>query len=138
MPIPTRGIATGDADGDGRLDFAVARQFGPPVFYQNVSPDAGAFLGLRLREETTGAPVIGAEVTVTAQDGRTFVNRVDGGSGHSGKRAHSVHIGLGKDVSGPQKVHLKWRDRTGQVREQDLQLTPGWHTIQLGSQAKEK
>ncbi|MFC4057167.1 CRTAC1 family protein [Planomonospora corallina] len=137
VPIPTRGIATGDADGDGRLDFAVARQFGPPVFYRNVSPDTGAFLGLRLSDES-GSPVIGAEATVTTADGRTFLGRVDGGSGHSGKRAHAVHIGLGKGVSGPQKVHLTWRDRTGQVREQDLQLTPGWHALQLGSQAKEK
>jgi hypothetical protein len=49
-----------------------------------------------------------------------------------------VHLGLGKNVTGPVTVHLRWRDRTGQVREQDLQLSPGRHAIQLGSQAKEK
>jgi enediyne biosynthesis protein E4 len=142
VPVPTRGIATGDADGDGRLDFAVARQWDAPVFYHNDSP-AGAFLGLRLSHEGTpgspgspGSPVVGAQVTVTTADGHKYISRVDGGSGHSGKRSHEVHIGLGQD-SGPVQVHLQWRDRTGDVHEQDLQLTTGWHSLQLGSQAKE-
>ncbi|MFB9890914.1 CRTAC1 family protein [Planobispora takensis] len=151
VPVPTRGIATGDADGDGLLDFAVARQFDVPVFYRNTSPSRGAFLGLRLTHESAGSsgdssaglpaagtPVIGAQATVTTADGRTFVGRVDGGSGHSGKRSKEIHIGLGENVTGPLRVHLTWRDLTGQPREQDLQLTPGWHRLQLGSQAKEK
>ncbi|MGH3991635.1 MAG: ASPIC/UnbV domain-containing protein, partial [Pseudonocardiaceae bacterium] len=138
VPIPTRGIATGDADGDGRLDFAVARQWDAPVFYRNVSPSAGSFLGLRLSHESApGSPVIGAQVTVATPDGRSFVSKVDGGSGHSGKRSHEVHIGLG-DVAGPVTARLSWRDRTGQVREQELQLTTGWHSLQLGSKATER
>ncbi|HZN70164.1 MAG TPA: CRTAC1 family protein [Micromonosporaceae bacterium] len=154
VPVPTRGIATGDSDGDGRLDFAVARQWDEPIFYHNDSPTQGAFLGLRLTHETagapagpaavpgelpaTGSPAVGAQVTVTTSDGRTFIGRVDGGSGHGGKRSHEVHIGLGPDSSGPVRVHLRWRDRTGQVHEQDLQLAPGWHSLQLGTQAIER
>jgi hypothetical protein len=149
-PVPTRGIATGDADGDGRLDFAVARQWDEPVFYRNDSPSPGAFLGLRLTYPTqqteafpgalpaSGSPVIDAQVTVTTPDGRRFVDRVDGGSGHSGKRSNEVHIGLGQDVTGPVQAHLTWRDRSGQVRTQDLQLTTGWHSLQLDTQAKER
>jgi hypothetical protein len=141
VPVPTRGIATGDADGDGRLDFAVARQWDAPVFYHNDSP-AGAFLGLRISHEgAPGSPVIGAQVTVTTPDGHKYISRVDGGSGHSGKRSHEVHFGLGLDygdTAGPLQVHLQWRDRTGAVHEQDLQLTTGWHSLQLGRQAKER
>jgi hypothetical protein len=149
-PVPTRGIATGDADGDGRLDFAVARQWDEPVFYRNDSPAPGAFLGLRLTypaQQTQafpgalpapGSPVIDAQVSVTTADGRKFVDRVDGGSGHSGKRSNEVHLGLGPDVTGPVQVHLTWRDRSGQVRTQDLQLTTGWHSLQLDTQAKER
>lgn len=74
---------------------------------------------------------------MTTPDGRTLIGRVDGGSGHSGKRAHAVHIGLGENVSGPLDVQLTWRDRTGELRKQTLRLTPGWHRLQLGSQAKE-
>ncbi|PZF98069.1 CRTAC1 family protein [Micromonospora endophytica] len=148
VPIPSRGIATGDADGDGRLDFALARQWDAPVFYQNQSPTPGAFLGLRLVHPGTtgtasgdglpaaGSPVVGARVTVTTPDGRTVTGQVDGGSGHSGKRGFEVHLGLGA-VTGAVQVRLDWRDRTGAVRQQQLSLQPGWHTLELGSQAQE-
>ncbi|MGW4637234.1 CRTAC1 family protein [Sphaerisporangium sp. NPDC004334] len=147
IPTPTRGIATGDADGDGRLDFAVARQWDEPVFYSNQSPDTGAYLGLKLFRDTpaspgalpaAGSPVTGAQVCVKTADGRTYVARVDGSSGHSGRRSTDVHIGLGQNVTGPLTVNVKWRDRTGQVHAQDLQLATGWHTLELGQQAKEK
>jgi len=137
VPVPTRGMATGDADGDGRLELVVARQWEDPVFYCNMSKDTGGFLGLRLTDEA-GSPVIGAQVTVTLSDGSTRLGRVDGGSGHSGKRSQDVHIGLGQGADGPVRARLTWRDRTGDVREKDLQLTPGWHSLQLGADAKEK
>ncbi|MGI5238427.1 CRTAC1 family protein [Dactylosporangium sp. CA-139066] len=136
VPVPTRGIAVGDADGDGRLDLAVARQWDQPVFYHNDSPDPGDYLDLRLDRETTGSPAIGAEVRVTTADGRHLIGQVDGGSGHSGKRAFGVHIGLGA-AAGPVDAHIVWRDGTGTVRQQDLRLSPGRHTLTLGAQAQE-
>ncbi|WP_409466980.1 CRTAC1 family protein [Amycolatopsis sp. GA6-003] len=146
-PVPTRGIAVGDAFGDGRLDFAVARQFDAPVFYRNTSPAPGAFLGLKLYRDdpaapgslpAPGTPVIGAQATVTTADGRVHIGHVDGGSGHSGKRSQDVHFGLGENVAGPLQVDLKWRDSSGQPHEQRLQLGTGWHTLTLGATAKEK
>jgi len=146
VPIPTRGIATGDADGDGRLDFAVARQYGDPIFYHNETPTPGGSLDLSLIHEepaTTGtapapgSPVIGAEIVVTTADGTKYVDRVDGGSGHSGKRSSEVHIGLGSAV-GPVQAHLKWRDRQGAVHQQELKLSQGRHSLVLGDQAKER
>ncbi|GAA0379018.1 RNA-binding protein [Acrocarpospora corrugata] len=143
IPVPTRGVATGDADGDGRLDMAVARQWDEPVFYQNTSTSEGGFLGLRLTHERadaslSGSPVVGAQVTLTMPDGRKQISRVDGGSGHSGKRSSEVHFGLGENVTGPVQVNLCWRDRSGEIHEQNLQLSPGWHDIQLGAQATER
>ncbi|GAA0565891.1 CRTAC1 family protein [Actinomadura livida] len=152
IPIPTRGVATGDADGDGRLDLAIARQWDEPLFYRNDGPASGASLALRLihppgpgKKAATGAegdalpapgsPVVGAQVTVKT-GGRTLRGRVDGASGHGGKRSHEVFIGLG-DEHGPVTAHLAWRDRTGQVREQDLTLAPGQHVLQLGAHAQE-
>lgn len=147
VPVPTRGIATGDAMGNGLLDFAVARQWDAPVYYRNNSPSPGSYLSLKLTYDTpsapgplpaTGSPVIGAEVKVTTPDGKTFLGRVDGGSGHSGFRSHEVHIGLGAGVTGPLKVHLQWRDLHGTLRQQDLTMNPGSHSFTLGAQAKEK
>ncbi|MEJ2856056.1 MULTISPECIES: CRTAC1 family protein [unclassified Saccharothrix] len=137
VPVPTRGIATGDVDGDGLLDMAVSRQWEDPVFYHNTGKSSNGFLGLRLTNEDGGAPAIGAQVTIKTSDGRTQMNRVDGGSGHSGKRSHEVHFGLG-DAKGPVTAHIKWRDTDGKIHEQDLTLSAGWHDLQLGDQAKEK
>lgn len=140
VPGPSRGVATGDADGDGRLDLAVARQWNDPVFYHNVSPSAGSYLELSLTHAGSaapGSPVVDAQVTAVTSNGRRFISHVDGGSGHSGKRSDEVHIGLGPNATGPVRVHLRWRDRTGVVRTADLRLAPGRHALQLGSQAKE-
>jgi enediyne biosynthesis protein E4 len=145
-PIPTRGIATGDADGDGDLDLAVARQFAEPIFYDNQAPNPGGYLNLALTHEQTatvgsapapGSPVTGAQVKVTTADGKTYIQRVDGGSGHGGKRSSEVHIGLG-NAAGPVQVQLQWRDRQGTVHQQDLELNQGRHSLVLGDQVKER
>lgn len=145
-PVPTRGIATGDADGDGQLDMAVARQYADPVFYANQAPDPGGYLNLTLTHEqertvgtapVAGSPVIGAQVEVTTANGEKFIQRVDGGSGHSGRRSHEVHIGLG-DHAGPVSVQLQWRDRQGEVHKQRLELGQGRHALVLGDSAKKR
>ena len=55
----SRGIAIADVDGDGRLDYAVANQWEPSIFYHNLSPHPGEFMGLRLRL-APDRPAIGA------------------------------------------------------------------------------
>ncbi|SDH49450.1 Repeat domain-containing protein [Actinokineospora alba] len=146
VPIPTRGIATGDADGDGLLDFAVARQYGEPIFYHNEARAPGGYLNLVLTHEQAasagsapapGSPATGAQVTVTTADGKKYIQRVDGGSGHGGKRSSEVHIGLG-DAKGPVEVQLKWRDRQGKAHEQVLRLEQGKHALVLGDTAEER
>jgi hypothetical protein len=154
-PAPSRGIAIADAFGDGRLDFAVANQWGDTVFYRNLSPTAHRFLGLSLRlpiAPQTGVltrdghpdaappsrPAIGATATITLPDGRRRTAQVDGGNGHSGKRAPDLHFGLGDaaaDAATP--VELQWRDTAGKVQHTRLTLPPGWHTILLGTGAEE-
>ena len=153
QPSNSRGIATADVDGDGRLDYAVASQWETSYFYHNESENPGAFLGLRLRlpvandvsqtracREGSGArvppshPAIGAEARVFFSGRAPLVQQVDGGNGHSGKRSPDLQFGLGH-VAGndPVTVELRWRDASGRLQQQTIQLSPGgWYTILLG------
>jgi hypothetical protein len=143
-PIPTRGIAIGDTRGTGVLDFAVARQWGPPVFYANDSPNLPQSLDLHLYRPAVpgstgpnpGPPAYGATVTVRTSDGRTQISQLDGGGGHSGKRDFDVHFGLGT-AGGPVSATVTWRDAQGRLHRQTVQLTPGQHTLLLDDSAKE-
>jgi hypothetical protein len=151
-PMVSRGIAIGDAEGDGDLDFAMANQWDAPVFYRNDAPRPGAHLGLRLLRPPTRAdekrrsstpssvqvpnrPAIGASARVQLADGRVAVQQVDGGNGHSGRRVPELLFGLGPDGGQLVGVDLRWRDLGGRVHRQQLQLAPGWHTVWLGTTA---
>lgn len=145
VPTPTRAIAIADTTGSGALDFAVARQWGPPVFYANDAPNRGHYLDLRLYRPTggpvtglanLGSPAYGASATVTTADGRSQISQLDGGSGHGGYRSFDVHYGLA-DQAGPAAVQLRWRDTAGQYHQQTLHLEPGIHTLVLGATAQE-
>jgi hypothetical protein len=132
----SRGIAIADVDGDGALDFAVANQWEASDFFHNVSPRRGSSLEIvpRLPAMEGGSrPAVGAQATVWLPDGRRMAGQVDGGSGHSGKRAPELHFGLGRIGAGtPLRVDLRWRDGAGQVRAETIRLAPGRHTILLG------
>jgi hypothetical protein len=152
QPSLSRGIATADVDGDGRLDYAVANQWGTSFFYHNESNNPGAFLGVRLRLPV-GDPVsqtrvcrgtnmpasraaIGAEARVFVPGRAPLVQQVDGGNGHSGKRSPDLQFGLGH-LPGNElvSVELRWRDARGTLQRETIQLSPGgWYTILLGSE----
>ena len=131
-PAPTRGLAIGDADLDGRLDYIEARQYAAPEFHHNTSRAAlgNSFIGLSPRflvgegagpsrvssmadaadPRLRSRPAIGARVAIRLIDGRSFGAEVDGGNGHSGKRSPDIHFGLGH--VGPETtadVVVTWR-----------------------------
>jgi enediyne biosynthesis protein E4 len=147
VPTPTRGVATADTRGDGQLDFAIARQWGPPAFYANSSPDLGHYLGLNLYRpavgggtpgqglEGIGAPAYGTTVQIYTP-GHTQLSQLDGGSGSAGKRSFEVSFGLGS-YNGPVKVHLQWVDNSGLQHQETIALTPGTHNLMLTSTATE-
>ena len=74
------------------------------------------------------------EVETSVANGKLMVAQVDVSNGHSGKRGPELHFGLGK-LSGPATVpvDLCWRDVDGVIHRETFNLTPGLHTLLLGS-----
>jgi hypothetical protein len=151
---PSRGIAVADTRGNGVLDFAIARQWAAPTFYENLSPSEGRSLELDLyapRLSTApeqaassapssstlpGLPAYGATAQIHTADGKTQIARLDGGGGHSGRSSFQVHFGLGAQT-GPVTVDLTWTDTTHTLRHATMRLTPGQHTLMLSGSATE-
>lgn len=156
-PNVSRGLAVGDVNGDGLLDLAIANQWEDSELLVNRAPTPGAALVVDLRQPAAGveldsvlvlpgpgpAPVpsraaIGAQLRVTLPDGSLRVGQVDGGSGHSGKRSHHVHLGLGRHEGlGALPTEIRWRDDRGRAHRTRLALAPGWWTVILGGEARE-
>jgi hypothetical protein len=155
-----RGIAMADVEGNGRLDMAVANQYGPSYFYYNTAPNVRNFLGLHLvlplkaggsaacriidghpdYKENPSRPAFGATVVLSLADGHRVIQEVDGGNGHSGKRSPDLHFGLGDLGAGENvKAEIRWRDGDGVVHSETDKIESGrWHTIYLGWPTKQE
>ena len=127
----SRGIALADIDGDGDLDFAVARQWEPSAVFENQGAQVGHALVLDLRltnPNGTTRPAIGATVRATLPEGRTAVSFVDASNGHSGSRAPEVHLGLGAIPASEVEIEVSWHDASGLNRRNYI-VEPGRHRI---------
>jgi hypothetical protein len=135
-PGPSRGIALGDTDRDGRLDALITNQFARSQFLHNTAPRR-AHLGLRLLLPVTAGvsgalprPAIGAAVTVTAPGAGPLRGQAFPANGHTGVNAPELLFGLGERPAGPVTVTVTWRDAAG-PHTLHRTLTPGWHDLVL-------
>jgi hypothetical protein len=148
VPTPTRGIATGDTQGNGVLNFAIARQWGPPAYYVNNSPNKGDVLELELYKPSTdassantglagiGSPAYGATVSIDVPGQGTQISELDGGGGHDSYRSFDVHFGLA-GYSGPVTVTIQWSDAHGTLHKETEQMTEGTHSLMLTNAIQE-
>ncbi len=152
-----RGIAVADVDGDGYPEMVFADIWEDSAYIKNRG-SGNKFIGLHLLLPPTGSgnsgnvmkihdghpawregtPAIGAFVEADVPGAQKQIRQVDGGNGHSGQRSPEVRIGLGQTSASEIPLKIVWRDFQGAVHHDDLALSPGYHTVVLGSKTGTK
>ena len=99
-----RGAAFADFDGDGRVDAVVSALGEAAELWQNVSPDAGHWMVVRLEGTRDNREGIGARVRIGEQ-----VNEMTTAMGYASSADWGVHFGLGKAAQAA-KIEIRWPD----------------------------
>ncbi|MBP9144676.1 MAG: CRTAC1 family protein [Thermoanaerobaculia bacterium] len=128
----SRGLASADVDGDGRVDLLITRTNGPTQLLRNETAQPGHWLGLRLVDRRGSAVVLGARVEVQA-GGRTLLRHTRSGGSFLSQSALDLHVGLG-GWSGPVTVAIRWPD--GATQTQSLTTLDRLHVVVQTSAAK--
>jgi hypothetical protein len=97
-----RGAAFADFDGDGLVDAVVSALGEQAELWQNVSPQAGHWIELRLTGTKSNRDGIGAKVKIGAQylEAATTAGYASSGDG-------PLHFGLGEVAKVP-KIEIRW------------------------------
>ncbi len=106
VPRLGRGLAAGDLDNDGRVDFLVIAQDGPLAYFHDRTDRGGHFVTFRLEGTASNRDGVGARVVVTAAGLRQVGQRVGGGSYLSACDGR-LHFGLGASTS-VDSVEVRW------------------------------
>lgn len=101
-----RGIAFGDINNDGNLDFVVFNVNGPPSLFLNESHSGNHWVLLRLIGSKSNRMAIGARVSIDA-GGMTQIDEVRGGVGYNSSNDTRLHFGLGKQAS-VSNIEVRW------------------------------
>ena len=134
-PRISRGLAYGDADGDGWPDLAVTNSGGPAELLRNVTPASERRLVLRLRGRLANRDALGAPVWVTPSGagaegagegsvGFPQLYEVKSASSYLSQNATDLYVGLGAATAAA--IAIQWPggewERVGPVQAGQLAL----------------
>jgi hypothetical protein len=95
-PGSSRGAASGDYDGDGRVDLLVTNIDGPAQLLHNETADGGAALVAELAGVRSSREGLGAKVTIETSAG-PMSQEVSTSGSHASARDPKLHFGLGQE-----------------------------------------
>ena len=107
-----RGLAFGDFDRDGQLDFVITRLNEPAQIWWNRNT-AGNWVAFRLRGTRSNRDGIGAMVRVETEAGSQW-NRMVTSNGYGGTSAGPIHFGIGS-LKQVKAVDIRWPSGTTQA-----------------------
>lgn len=102
---PSRGLALGDLDGDGRPEAVILNMNDTPSVLRN-SRAGGRFINLLLRGVRSNRSAIGARVRVETM-GRSWIDEVQSGSSFYSQHSFVLHFGLGA-AEQVERVSVQW------------------------------
>lgn len=105
-PILGRGLATGDYDNDGRMDFLAVDYEGTPVLAHNISEKKNHYLTLDLRRTGNNRFAYGATVTARSEK-EQWVGQVSPASAYLSSSDPRIHFGLGSHTM-LQSITIRW------------------------------
>jgi hypothetical protein len=97
-----RGAGFGDFNGDGRIDAVVSSLGEPAELWENISPDAGHWLIVKLRGTKSNRDGVGARIRIGSQ-----YNEMNTAIGYASSADWGVHFGLGTATIAD-KIEIRW------------------------------
>jgi hypothetical protein len=104
-PRVSRGVATGDLDGDGAPEILIVNMNEPPSLLKNFVPRGNAIL-VAMEGTKSNRSAIGARVTVTAGKLRQ-TDEVRSGGSYASQSDFRLHFGLGSATKVDQ-IEIRW------------------------------